>query len=110
LTTPRKRVYWDEVLLGCIKEPSDGEHFIKQMASKKELTDITREKLDGFRGKMKKFGVNVPEGDDVQINAPMGVKMRAKYDETAQTLLLEIVDKPIFVPEAQIWSIVEGGT
>ncbi len=29
------------------------------MANTKELTDITREKLDGFRGKMKKFGVDV---------------------------------------------------
>ena len=80
------------------------------MANTKELTAITREKLDIFRGKMKKFGVEVPEGDDVEIKAPMGVIMRAKYDEPTQILLLEILDKPIFVPEGQIWSIVESGT
>jgi|GWRWMinimDraft_5_1066013.scaffolds.fasta_scaffold103439_1 hypothetical protein len=80
------------------------------MASTRELTDITREKLDVFRGKMKKFGVEVPEGDDVEIKAPIGVKMRAKYDEASQTLSLEILDKPIFIPESQIWSIVDGGT
>lgn len=80
------------------------------MANTRELTDITREKLDVFRGKMKKFGVEVPEGDDVEIKAPLGVKMRAKYDEVSQTLLLEILDKPIFIPESQIWGIVEGST
>jgi len=80
------------------------------MANTKELTAITREKLNAFRGKMKKFGVEVPEGDDVEIKAPFGVKMHAKYDEAAETLTLKIRDKPMFVPESQIWSIVEGGT
>lgn len=80
------------------------------MANTRELTDITREKLNGFRTKMKNFGVDVPQGDDVEIKAPMGVKMRAKYDEAGETLLLEILDKPIFVPESQIWSVVDSGT
>lgn len=79
------------------------------MAKTKELTGVTREKLDQFRSKMKKFGVDVPAGDDVEIIAPMGVKMRATYEETAAILTLEILDKPIFIPAAQIWSIVEGG-
>ena len=79
------------------------------MANTRELTGITREKLDAFRGKMKKFGVEVPEGDDVEVKAPFGVKMRATYDDTVEVLTLEILDKPIFVPESQIWSIVEGG-
>ncbi len=80
------------------------------MANIKELTGITREKLDAFRVKMKKFGVEVPDGDDVEIKAPFGVKMRATYDEAVEVLTLEILDKPIFIPESQIWSIVEGGT
>ena len=79
------------------------------MAKTKELTGVTREKLDQFRGKMKKFGVEVPDGDDVELKAPMGVKMRATYNEAVEILTLEILDKPVFVPEAQIWSIVEGG-
>lgn len=80
------------------------------MAKTKDLTGITREKLNGFRGKMKKFGVEVPEGDDVEVKAPLGVKMRAIYNEPAKVLTLEILEKPVFVPEAQIWSIVDGAT
>lgn len=59
---------------------------------------------------MKKFGVEVPEGDDMKITPPFGVKMHAKYDEAAETLTLKIRDKTNVRPESQIWSIVEGGT
>ena len=80
------------------------------MAKKKEIENVSREKLNTFRAKMKGYGVTVPPGDDVAIDAPLGVKMHATYDETAQILTLEIVEKPMFVPESQIWSIVESGT
>lgn len=58
---------------------------------------------------MAKLAVYIPEGDDVDIKAMFGVRMHATYDETSQTLTLEITDKPIFVPESQIWSFVESG-
>ena len=80
------------------------------MAKIKEINDIDRDRLNQFRRKMKSFGVEVPEGDDVEISAPLGVKMRAAYDEPAQLLTLTILEKPMFVPESQIWSIVESGT
>ena len=80
------------------------------MAKIKEISNITREKLNGFRGKMKKFGVEVPEGDDVEGKAPLGVKMRATYFEASETLKLEILEKPAFIPEAQIWNIIDGAT
>ncbi|MBL8181966.1 MAG: hypothetical protein JNL64_10200 [Blastocatellia bacterium] len=80
------------------------------MANTKTITGVDRSKLDSFRGKMKKFGAEVPDGDDVEIKAPFGVKMRASYVESAETLTLEILDKPVFVPESQIWSIVDSGT
>lgn len=75
----------------------------------KLFENVTREKLDEFRGKMNKYGVNVPDGDDVEIKAPLGVRVQATYDENAQTLTLRIVEKPVYVPESQIWSIVETG-
>lgn len=80
------------------------------MAKTKDIHKITREKLNGFRAKMKKYGVAVPEGDDVEVKAPLGVKMRAVYDEPSQILTLEILEKPVFVGEAQIWSIIDGAT
>lgn len=80
------------------------------MAKKKEIENVSRERLNTFRAKMKGYGVTVPHGDDVAIDAPLGVKMHAKYDEIAQVLTLEIIEKPMFVPESQIWSIVDSGT
>lgn len=80
------------------------------MAKIKEIENVSRERLNQFRAKMKSYGVTVPPGDDVDIDAPMGVRMHAKYDEAAQTLTLEIIEKPMFVPSSQIWSIVESGT
>ena len=80
------------------------------MAKTKEITGVDRDRLNAFRGKMKKLGVEVPEGDDVEVKAPFGVKMRATYNEDAQILTLEILDKPIFVPESQIWTVVDSGT
>ncbi|MGB7069926.1 MAG: hypothetical protein WBD22_10575 [Pyrinomonadaceae bacterium] len=79
------------------------------MANKKELTGLDRAKLDRFRREIGKFGVEIPEGDDVPIKAPFGVKMHATYDEATETLSLEIIDKPIFVPESQIWNFVDKG-
>ncbi|HMT08887.1 MAG TPA: hypothetical protein PKA82_12855 [Pyrinomonadaceae bacterium] len=80
------------------------------MAKVKEIENVSRERLDQFRAKMKGYGVTVPPGDDVDIDAPLGVKMHATYNESAQVLTLEIIEKPMFVPESQIWSIVDSGT
>lgn len=80
------------------------------MARSKEINGVDRERLDMFRQKMKTLGIVVPPGDDVEVSAPLGVKMRASYNELMQLLTLEIIEKPIFVPEAQIWKIVESGT
>lgn len=79
------------------------------MANSKTLTGISRSRLDRFRAEMAKLGVAIPEGDDVDIKAMFGVKMHATYEEAAETLTLEIIDKPIFVPESQIWSFVDSG-
>jgi hypothetical protein len=79
------------------------------MANKKELTGINRLQLDRFRREIGKFGVEIPEGDDVEIKGPFGIRMHAKYDGAAEILTLEITDKPILVPESQIWSFVDNG-
>ncbi len=75
----------------------------------KQLTGIDRQKLDRFRAEMAKLGVKIPEGDDVEINAMFGVKMHATYEEAIETLTLELIDKPIFVPESQVWSFIDSG-
>ena len=79
------------------------------MANQKELTGINRARLDRFRREIGKLGVEIPEGDDVDIKAPFGVRMHAKYDEAAEILTLEITDRPALVPSSQIWKVVDSG-
>ena len=79
------------------------------MADHREFTGISRAKLNGLRAELGKYGVDIPEGDDVEVKGPLGVKLRAIYDEPTETLRLAITDKPVFVSEKQIWKTVENG-
>lgn len=79
------------------------------MADQREFTGISRAKLNGLRTELGKLGIEIPEGDDVEVKGPLGVRLRATYNEPGQTLLLAITDKPVFVSENQIWRAVENG-
>jgi hypothetical protein len=76
----------------------------------KQYGGITREELNHLRADLAKEGVTVPQGDDVPIRAPFGVELRATYDEGKETLKICITKKPFFVPESEIWKIVDTGT
>lgn len=75
---------------------------------KKSYAGFTREDVIKIRRELGKFGIKVPDGDDVEVNGPLGVKMQVTYDEPTQTLNLAILDKPGFVSEAQIWKVIES--
>jgi hypothetical protein len=79
------------------------------MADCKEYEGITRAKLADLRKDLARQGVTVPEGDDVAVNAPFGIELQAIYDEQNKTLKICITDKPFYVPESQIWKIVDAG-
>ena len=68
---------------------------------------VTRADVDRIRGGLGKFGIKMPEGDDVEIKGPLGVKMGFAYDEPSETLTLSIINKPGFVSDSQIWSVIE---
>jgi len=76
----------------------------------KQYGGIKRSDLDNLRRDLAAEGVTVPVGDDVEILAPFGVRLRAVYDEAKETLKISIVKKPFFVPESEIWKIVDTGT
>ena len=76
----------------------------------KKYGGITREELDHLRGDLAKEGISVPQGDDVEVQGPFGVRLRATYDEAKETLQIRIVKKPFYVPESEIWKIVDTGT
>jgi hypothetical protein len=68
---------------------------------------VNRADVEQLRADMGKFGIKVPEGDDVEVTGPLGVRMHIIYDATSEILKLSIVDKPAFVTESQIWKVVE---
>jgi len=38
----------------------------------------------------------------------MGVKLSMNYDEPTQLLKIDILDKPIFIPESLIWQFIDS--
>lgn len=80
------------------------------MSKFKYYGGITRAELNNLREDLAKEGVIVPEGDDVQVKGPFGVELRATYNETKETLNISITKKPFYIPESEIWKIVDTGT
>ncbi|HEV7857772.1 MAG TPA: hypothetical protein VGO91_03915 [Pyrinomonadaceae bacterium] len=76
----------------------------------KQYGGITREELAHLRADLAKEGVTVPLGDDVEVEGPFGIRLRATYDESRETLKVCITKKPFFIPESEIWKIVDTGT
>ena len=71
---------------------------------------ITRDELKQLRKDLADEGIKVPEGDDVEVEGVFGVRLRATYDEAKETLKIRITKKPFYVPESEIWKIVDAGT
>lgn len=78
------------------------------MSETKVFTDVSRERLTKFRRELAQWGVKVPDGDDVEVKGPFGVILRATYDEVLKTLSLSIVEKPMLIPESQVWKFVDN--
>lgn len=76
----------------------------------KEYDGINRSELGRLRARLAKENIVVPPGDDVSIEAPFGVELQATYDEAKEILKICILKKPFYVPESQIWKIVDSGT
>jgi hypothetical protein len=79
------------------------------VAESKHYGGITRQELKSLRADLAKEGVSVPEGDDVMVEGPHGIRLQATYDESKQTLKINIAKKPFFIPESMIWNIVDAG-
>lgn len=76
----------------------------------KQYGGITREELVHLRKDLADEGIIVPEGDDVEITGIYGVKLQAIYDEQKETLKICITKKPFYIPESEVWKIVDTGT
>ena len=80
------------------------------MPESKQYGNITRDELANLRKDLAKEGITVPEGDDVKIKGPFGVELNATYDEQNETLEIHITKKPFYIPESEVWKIVDTGT
>ncbi len=76
----------------------------------KQYGGITRDELVHLRKDLAEEGITVPEGDDVEVQGPFGIKLRATYDEPKETLKICITKKPFYIPESEVWKIVDTGT
>jgi hypothetical protein len=76
----------------------------------KQYGGITREELGKLRKNLAAEGINIPDGDDVSIEGPFGVELSATYNEAKETLKICITKKPFYIPESEVWKIVDTGT
>ncbi len=76
----------------------------------KQYGGITRAELAHLREDLAKEGISIPSGDDVTVKGPYGIVLRATYDEKKETLKICITSKPFYIPESEIWKIVDTGT
>ena len=80
------------------------------MPESKQYGGITRGELTNLKKDLAREGISVPDGDDVAVKGPFGVELRATYDEAKETLKIQITKKPFYIPESEIWKIVDTGT
>jgi len=76
----------------------------------KQYGGITRDELLNLRKDLAGEGIDVPEGDDVEVKGLFGVELRAIYNEQKETLKICITKKPFYIPESEVWKIVDTGT
>lgn len=76
----------------------------------KQYGGITREELVNLRKDLAREGITVPVGDEVEVKGPFGVELSATYDEKKETLKICITKKPFYIPESEVWKIVDTGT
>lgn len=76
----------------------------------KSYGGITRKELNQLRKDLAKEEINIPLGDDVEVAGPYGIQLRATYFEAKETLKICITSKPFYIPESEIWKIVDTGT
>ena len=76
--------------------------------NERNYSPVTREDVNKIRGGLGKYGITMPDGDDVDVKGPLGVKMHVSYKEDEKSLTLAIINKPGWVSDSQIWKVIES--
>lgn len=77
------------------------------MADTKEYVGITRPALDCLKEHLESRGIIPPTGDSGTFGH-QGVMLSVTYLEEQQILQFGIVEKPFFVPEDVVWTLLDG--
>jgi hypothetical protein len=73
----------------------------------KDYTCVTRDAINRWREEAARAGTPLPDGDSFTVEKS-GVKISANYSEVTQIATVCIVEKPAFLPESMVWSIIEA--
>jgi adenylate kinase family enzyme len=77
------------------------------MPDNKQYSGTSRDQLNCIRKDLQSMGIHLPEGDSGNIEY-QGVKLTVTYTEPEQNLIVKILEKPAFVPEAMVWQLLEA--
>jgi len=76
------------------------------MAETKEYQDITRSTFDCLKQRFQSQGVTPPAGDSGTIEQ-QGVRVSVTYVEAEQKLHFGLIEKPFFIAENLVWSLLD---
>jgi hypothetical protein len=72
----------------------------------KEYVGITRSMLDCLKERFQSLGVTPPAGDSGTIEQ-QGVRLSVTYVEVEQRLQFGLIEKPFFIAEHLVWSLLD---
>jgi hypothetical protein len=76
------------------------------MPETKEYVGITRSTLDCLKQRFQSQGVTPPAGDSGTIEQ-QGVRLSVTYVEAEQKLQFGIIEKPFFIAENLVWTLLD---
>ncbi len=77
------------------------------MADAKEYAGITRAAMDCLKLRFQSQGMTPFVGDSGTLEQ-QGVKVSVAYIEAEQKLQVGIIEKPFFIPEDLVWTLLDG--
>jgi hypothetical protein len=76
------------------------------VAETKEYVGITRSTLDCLKQRFQSHGVTPPVGDCGMIEQ-QGVRLSVMYVEEEQRLQFGLIERPFFIAEHLVWSLLD---
>jgi len=81
------------------------------MADTRTYTAVTSEVMDAIRAGLEAAAIDMPDTPDGEVTffGTLRFKFGYTWDDQAETLELEILDKPFFAPADKLWEYADAG-